>query len=721
MKIPLSKRVFRDGMRRTRRLRWLYYALALIGCIIVWRENSTSLYGYEEGIVYYESYPILGVELLCSYIGLVFYVVMVLLEERKLHGYHYSRRIADTMNPLPATEAERYWTNSLVSIVNALIFGFCHIIPVALGCVMANIAESRYSNVELDCSEYFYFFIIILMGGLLLVTLAGMCREMSHSRVLFTVWLIVSTGVLVILQPLIRMYVNLKSNWVADPGDSLNFLTKFSYLTCFATLDVDFLTICALILLMIAFLAFGSFFNKRYSVDYLENEKDNHNMFRLLLIVLDAVAIAMVWVMVYIVQVESLWTVVCSIVFVPLIHWFLCLLYQERHILKTLKYFGVGFAFAVVFWGVCYVSYVEYMRVPKPEDTYYVEINWFDGGMGDSFFFARLFGEGASRYTTGDAELKQMVYDRIQDSIKGRKVEWDIWEEYSPVEYIVTVYTHKKTRSYKVALKNSECMAILDDSVHYEYVTSGEGKKVFQSDVLSEEEIEQYHEILKEEKCDVYQYVTNGFLGGRVAAKGEYISTGVSGLGFKGREKRVVEIPKIGSKMVLGYFTDYYLSEEQSKTASYIYGLLETKYGQKVKEALRDFENRKYRDSSIYFYFADSSVNFETSSYEIGWYKGELILGTQIYDDETGRTIRQKVLSEERTGELIQAFNQYCDGDGRIEGNYVVKLTLHIGLDMDEYWSYYDEKTYQKECTLYMTIPCEVMESFLNEEMEEAE
>ena len=655
MKIPLSKRVFRDGMRRTRRLRLTWLAFILLIVIV----SFISFIGENDG---YRDFQ----EIICDFLyrnwAIFLGCVMILLGEGKLHGYHQSRRIADTIKTLPCTERERYWSYNLVLCVNALILTISYFVPAFIICTGKKNSGLFYRYEGVGVTTEFMVIsynglVAMLLGGLIFVAVVCLSRELSHSHGLYIVWLIIICGITILLPELIGKYVKLKSNWIAEPDGIAYFLNRFTLEPCILGSFPEnvFCSSLGALFIVVLLLFVGRLFNRRYSADYLENEKENKRIFHILLIVVDACALVLAYIMVFVVDWRSFWTTTCSIVFVPMIHFLICLFYKEKKVFHTIRYFAIGTIVAVVFWGGCFLAYKDYMNVPQVEDISFVSV--FGGYKYESFL--GYYGETDYIHTTSDIELVTMLRERILSSVAGEKVEWNNEDELAPQECQVTLYTKQSTRCYNIKLNLSEYEAVMNSSDKYFIGSTDEMKP--SSVYLSDEEVEQFLNILREEPVVTIHVVENSFFGGRKVSEESIVIPMIN------EEDTSYVIPSIDYSESI-YFGS--ISNSQPKAAAYIYSILETRYGWNVKTAIQGLLNRDSNADSIRLL---TDVNHY--GVNIGWNEGKITATYQI--NNLDRYVLENVeMSEEKTAEMLAILLKYCDGDGSIEEAETIRIYI---------------------------------------------
>ena len=678
MKVPINKRVFRDGISRTRRIRLILLAVLLLYYGIGWKDI------------------LMNSDLLLQ-LNLIVLIPVLLYEEHKLHGYHYSKRIADTMNPLPASEAERYWTYNAVLVMDAILYSAAVTLPhVILICRYRDSNMYVWFEIFDDVKGSLYYgsnllgtlMLVTFGGSLLTVAVAALCREMSHSRILFTVWFVIVSGSLLLFLPLLQTYIKTKSNWVAAPDIDNTYLTFFGVFSW----DEARIPLAALILLLliIALFALGRFFNRRYRTEYLANERGNRRMYHLLLCVVDALALTVILAMTEGVWIHTFWSITCSILLLPLVHFLVTIIYREKKLLKTVRYFGISVLAAGVVFVMCRLAYREYMSIPDDEDIFFIACD----------VQSPLF----NVYTVGEREWKEFFRNRIQDSVKGKKVEWTPFEMTYPQEHSCTIYTHTKSRSYNIKLSETEYMALADANTGYIIC---EEKPVLQSNYMTEEELEQFSEIMKKEPGRTYSCVKSGFWGGKVLIDDP--------IWLPDDDSETIHfIPEIwyqGTGISISY-----LSSKQPESLKYLYGISEKKCGKKVKETMTALSERNKPEWNLFVRIRNRQSDQSDEEITIFCSDDEEIVAHYQYQNWSNVELdKGGYLPKEKTERLIAALLQYCDGDGSIEDCDVISIQafkeyIYEGTPLREF-----DKEYEKKYILYVTVPHGVLDEILEE------
>lgn len=680
MKVPINKRVFRDGISRTRRIRLILLAVLLLFYGIGWKDI------------------LMNPELLLL-LNLIVLIPVLLYEEHKLHGYHYSKRIADTMNPLPASEAERYWTYNAVLVMDAILYSAAVTLPYVI-----LICRYRDSNMYVwfdnfdDVKVPLYYgsnllgtlMLVTFGGSLLTVAVAALCREMSHSRILFTVWFGIIAGSLVLFLPFLKTYIKIKSNFVAAPDIDNSYLTFFGMFSTWDEARIPMATLI-LLLLIIALFALGRFFNRRYRTEYLANERGNRRMYHLLLCVVDALALTVILAMTEGVWIHTFWSITSSILLLPLVHFLVTFAYREKKLLKTVRYFGISVLAAGVVFVMCRLAYREYMSIPDDEDIFFIACD----------VRSPLF----SVYTVDEREWKEFFRNRIQDSVKGKKVEGIPFEMTYPQEHSCTIYTHTKSRSYNITLSETEYMDLAAANTRYIIC---EEKPVLRSNYMTEEELEQFSEIMKKEPGRTYPCVKSGFWGGKVLIDDP--------IWLPDDDSETIHfIPEIwyqGTGISISY-----LSSKQPESLKYLYGISEKKCGKKVKETMTALSERNKPEWKLFVRIRNRQSDQSDEEITIFYSDDEEIVAHYQYQNWSNVELNKGgYLPKEKTERLIAALLQYCDGDGSIEDCDVISIrvwknSIYESRDQVEF-----NKNNERDNCLYVTVPRGVIKKILEEE-----
>lgn len=680
MIVPFSKRAYREGMRQTRviRLMWLtMVAIPFLLYLVAFFDSLRPGYIFSETLEGDSSLLLFGTFFMGGLLLLI-YPVSIFLSEWLTSSYHRNKRAAATMNALPVSLKERFFTSVCISGSNVLLITLYKFLLeqtyVVFACLYLKNRGSNpfklYGRQYTDTwGKYLRSYVFFLLVGLFLAAFLVMCRELSHSVVMFIFWSVVGVSLLLFTVPVFNIFLYNSSNliqinWVDYSGRD-PFLSGVLELLVW-TMEADAFHVGVILWLLVGtvlFLLVGWGVNRWYSVDYLENETANYRVAKLVYVVADLIAAALTLSFMSSAEEVPIISVICALAALPLVHFLIWNLLGRKRFLHTLRYAFIGLMAALILFVVAVLVRQEKLILPEKEDVVAISLQQGAAGSRISFYVS-------PDRTTVNRDAISLVYDRIKETLKGNQ---NGQKTADRIPYYGMLLTKKGTTAYRFYLRVEDLSRILE-------YTKNETSNVYEEEIdygyfysgFTKEEERTFYEILSGEE---HRKMNRIRLDRRHAVTGvDVLLNGVGG-------SRIYPVPGLSDNRFLR------LSEKQPKSIAYLMSIAEERFGSKVKECLtlyldgdKNAMTAQTRLTIICRGATSEGINLDCSIQ-----KKDTAL--YVWMDEEGTDYP---VSEELTTAFFEMLFRNCDGKGTIEDSVMVYVKLdnegNISEDMANRW-----------------------------------
>lgn len=369
MKLPISKRVYRDAMRRTRIIRIVALALAVFLSLITVSDFNGAAVTTAHVTM---ALTILGVPVFMLFCELVIYCF-------------HRRRKWDMFRILPASKTEWFWSGLLAEITNLFIYAVVSEIVTA---AFALTRKEMRGLIRPAFLPHIQKVILCMTIGIVFLAVFSVIREITHTPVSFFVLLVGTMGSFFAFFAMLPQVVrSLSGNIVSVQGSFIFRIRLFYRVLETMQMEADCLGIAydwgALLLnLLIAagMLWMGQRLAKRSETEYIGAEYRNKRLFYILMAELNLLPLLFI-VYGFFIGSEQSPNVLLVPVLMGLIIYFLCHLFRMKPDRKAV--FCVGFA--IVFTGLlteaAYLYSIYGKILPKREKIVAIQILGFDEGM----------------------------------------------------------------------------------------------------------------------------------------------------------------------------------------------------------------------------------------------------------------------------------------------------------------------------------------------------
>ncbi len=562
MQKAISKRVFLDGLRRTRIVRLVTIPVAVLFGYIGMTENFINSAAIPQQTPMY-----------MSAIGML---IMLLIGEMTMTGWRRRRRY-EFFQTIPASRKEWFWSVFLAETVNLFVYAFLAELSVMI------LFRKRMSLVlyvyEAQNSEGYSggpFFAdslhrlaLLMIIGIVFVSVISVVRELTHSNLAFLMLLFGTAAGYWISFALVPSAIRSFSGNLVSPRRSLVFRLRIFYrlfgLLRPESLSVayDYVALLVNLLFAAGILYLGSRLSKKSAAEYIGAEYRNKRLFRILLVVLNLLPLLMV-VYSYVIGGESSPNVILVPALLLLIIYFLCRLFREKFAPKYLKYVLVAILLAAAIPGGSLLYAKAAMKLPERKDAILV-----------------YFGTGYDCFLYSERTIDR-IYSVLDEDIKHPKT-----ERFAGEETTVTIYTATGCREYYIDMKSLQ--GIWEDSVGVVFCDAGR-KTEFLTPFASSEEYEKFLSLIPEEDKKAIPVYYRNALGGITKSKEKVV------IGAADREKACVTINVIDAHGM----TDQQALGHRISTGSEAMAYYYEKLCRPQKEQLAEFFGRDTRERAFF-------------------------------------------------------------------------------------------------------------------------
>lgn len=695
MKSIISRRFLVDGMRRTRWIRIFQLVLLVAFGIMSFRQVAPFGTSYWQKTMYNEYFY---QEVFDSYIlfARVLCILAVLFTELILGKYHRRRIIADTIDTLPVTKKARYVTLACVSGINMMA-----VIVSTLLCegIMLRVVKGLekkntislfgprqvFAGRTILARRILMTNLTIAVMGLAFIAFIGLCREMSHSRAMFLFWTVAISAVIMEAAPILSFLMELDSN-LLEVAAADNFLGGRFHIWKRILDQPD--PVMLFVWLVIAPLMFllGLWFSKRSAFEYLENEKTNRWMFRMLLIVVTSLTIVFAGTFVLMSEFNAFLGILAVTALAVLMYMLVCLLYRQRLFGGNLRYFLYGILITACFVGLVMPIERHYSDLPKRESIRFVGM---DGYVSTDMIFN--LSERLLENTVVEQEAIDFIYNRVLQEKRKEIIQADA--SGMPEYCYLSLYTDSAVRIFRIRLTPGEVEMLAESASRFNATLGDDPRLMPTSDLLTEEELAVFMKLLEHDGGRETIVFERRFFGGVKRTEKHFYEFIV--------QKEDVSIPAIYDR-----FGEVYIVGAKRKSggcADYILAISEERTGERMKEVIRSMLKAEKADlQDTYFAIMTRPVDDVSISLRLNSKFAEPQVS---FSDMRGEEAVSFTQSGPIGVELMELICQYCDGTSDVENEVVFRI-------------YY---TRQKDGTVeewHVTVPNEEIEAWFQKAKE---
>ena len=405
MKLPISKRVYRDAMRRTRIIRIVALALAVFLSLITVSDLNGGAVTTAHVTM---ALTILGVPVFMLFCDLVIYC------------FHRKRKW-DLFQTLPAKKTEWFWSGLLAEITNLFIYAAVSEIAVA---TFALTRKELRGLIRSAFLPHIQKVLLCMTIGIVFLAVFSVIREITHTPVSFFVLLGGTIGGFFAAFALLPQVVRaLSGNIVSVQGSFVFRIRLFYRVLETMEAEAECLSIAydrgaILLNLLIAagMLWMGHRLAKQSETEYIGAEYRNKRLFYVLMAELNLLPLLLI-VYVFFIGGEQSPNVLLVPVLMGLVIYFLCHLFRRKPDRKAVFCVVFAIAFTGLLTGAAYLYGIYGRILPKREKIVAIQILGFNEGMiyqdaGIDKVYERLLAdiENPPKYRNQNEEFRIRIY-----------------------------------------------------------------------------------------------------------------------------------------------------------------------------------------------------------------------------------------------------------------------------------------------------------------------
>jgi len=405
MKLPFSKRVYFDSLRRTRAV-FVLSLLAGVFASLAIAHDTLELGAVSTGGV--QVYP-----------QLLLMMLFLLFEETVIHSWHRKRKW-DMFRTLPASRAEWFWSTFLAEMTTLVFYILvCEVTVVIAG---KREKEQTYFGTKTIFFEHLQRAILLFVIGTVFLSVVIVIREMTHSVTTYVILLVGGIGGYWLIWKLIPEVVrSFSGNFVSVEG-SFAFRMRLLYRSLYsgewndenAILRVAYDWVALLVNLAFAalFLFLARRISERSRAEYIRAEYRNRFLLRFLTVYLNLIPL-LLCAFTLVIGNEYTANIVLIPVLMALIMFFLCRLFHEKPGLELLYGVGVSVLIAGVITGATLLYARLGRALPERADIIAIRLeqSTHDGMVYSPDKLDKLYRELEKRRDDGKAVDSESLYD----------------------------------------------------------------------------------------------------------------------------------------------------------------------------------------------------------------------------------------------------------------------------------------------------------------------